>query len=330
MAKQLETFDNGDLPDALQVNNNINFSLGVSIVNNLDADIGVKLVNSGGVLLADETGINTANSDGVVCLVADTFIAGGTIYDNIDDSSIDATLWTTATGESGVVSENAERITVFAPGEIDSATLTSNGSGSNLNMNSGTTYVLFDLDHTDGGGTGKLQITNTSTTVDIYTFSDETRRAFLLKVDASGNLATLWHHTAKNTWTALATNIDISTVTTNKYFRLTIPPGGAYDRFDLYKICNYTTDATSELRTSAITNLVSSAKAFFSVYHFKNGSTDVTGEISLNSGSNFNAAVLNQLTTIDNAGTGMVLKAFLKTNNNGTPDEIDYLVGYAN
>ena len=329
MVNDVTKWTDGDILFAADLTVNINLPSGWSILNNLTATGAKSIPNTAGSSFQDESEIITASSEGVVCQLADTFIAGGTIYDNIDDSSIDSNLWTTATTSDGSVTEDTDAITVDSE-SVGSATLTSDGSGSNLNMNSGTTYVLFDETNSGGIGTQKVQITNTSTTVDIYDIpGNVSRRAYLLKVDASADTATLWHHTAANTWTALATDIDISTVTTNKYLRFEVIRTGSQVDMTIHKICSYTTDADSDLVTTTVNMTGTLSEAFNSIFHYKNGATAAVQSVSLDNGVGFTTTTNALLTTISSTGSQMQLKAVIKTNNNNTPDEIYYVVGYA-
>lgn len=306
---------------------------GWSIFNNISS-AGGSIPNTGGTDCVDESNVDTTNTDGVICQTGKTFIAGGTIYDNIDDSSISAVKWTTS-ATAGTVTENTESIN-FATNAGTTADLEITSDGSTpLNMNSGTTYVLFDMgDYTGAEASHEttINITNNTTTVAVYTTTgDISRKAFLLRVNASTDTADLWEHTAANTWNSLASGIDISSVTTNKYFRMrfrhTGSTGAATAR--LYKICNYTTDSDSELVTTAATLTGTLTDAFGTGAQYKNGSTDATFEVSLNNGTNYTSVDEGAITSIGTSGTQKKVKAILKTNNSATPDEMKYLVGYA-
>lgn len=271
-----------------------------------------------GDALLDESYLDST-STGVVCQTSDSFIAGGTIYDNIDDSSIDSNLWTTSGTSGGTVSENTERILLDNDGS-STALITSNGS-SGLNVTSGTTYVLFDYDGTNNGPTTytNWQITNTSTTVTVYQdTSSRTRTAYLLKIDADNDLASLWAHgSTAGSWTALATDVDISTVTTNKYFRIDKKDSDS----SLYKVCYYNTDADSYYIQDK--TVATSTYAYVTYSAVQQGGTAPVFEVSANGGTNYTEIADEGIGSLT-SGTSGKIRVTLKTNNDNEPDELEY------
>lgn len=271
-----------------------------------------------GDALLDESFMDTT-STGIVDQSSNCFIAGGNIYDNIDDSSIDSTLWTTSGTNGGTVSENTDYMLLDNDGS-STALVTSNGS-SGLNVTSGTTYVLIEYQDNNAPTTYTTwSITNTSTTVTVL--QDTTargRRVYLLKIDADNDLASLWlHGGTAGSWTALATDVDISTVTTNKYFR--IESKDADTR--LYKVCYYNTDADSYYIQSKTVG--TSTYAYVTYSAVQQGATAPVCEISANGGTNY--------TTISDEGIGSLtsgtsgkIRVTLKTNNDNEPDELEYI-----
>ncbi|PIU81019.1 MAG: hypothetical protein COS71_00380, partial [Candidatus Moranbacteria bacterium CG06_land_8_20_14_3_00_40_12] len=80
---------------------------------------------------------------------------------------------------------------------------------------------LFDMEAQTGSDSQyfKIQLTNGTTTVDVYSQYgniDISRTAFLMSVNNSTNKANLYSKNGVNTWAHMATDVDISSVTTNK------------------------------------------------------------------------------------------------------------------
>jgi hypothetical protein len=330
----LNTITSGiDTSFSTKLNRGIGKALVVGAISNLLAAGSTSTnVDSEVVGTIMNTEFDRDNSTSVYCDLTDSAIAGGTTYDNCNDSSIGAGQWTSSVSGAGSASEDTNRLAIDS-GKTGSVTLTSNGSSA-LNMNSGTYYVLMDLEINNVGGSFNIQVTNTTTTVSVYAASageDYSRRAFLLRVNSSTNRADLYHHSAKNTWTLLgAGNVDISTVTTNKYLRFNIngPGGGGSENNFIYirKISYYTSSSTGTVTTATKALPATSTSAAAGALFQKNGSTNPTFEVSANSGSNYTSATKDVLTTIGTSGTGGKIRVTVANNGNTTPDEI-YAIG---
>ena len=71
--------------------------------------------------------------------------------------------------------------------------------------------------------------------------------------------------------------------------------GGAAPTMDIFKVCNYSTDASSDLVLAVKDVLQTYTEAVASVLHYKNGSTSPTINISLNNGSNFTSGITGSM-----------------------------------
>lgn len=317
----LHTFSDGDVLEASQLNDSFDVAFYRGALKSLQP-----LSESSDLIMPNDTilntftsedsnSIDTSNTAACWSSVSNEYVAGGAIFDNIDDSSVDATLWST----SGTVTEDTDKITV----SDSPATLTSDGA-SGLNMNSGTTYVIMDLQTTDAGaGSGYIEITNGTTTVTVYTIPNPmARTVVILEVNATTNLVSVWLRTSSNTWNQVATDVDISAVTTNKYLRLR-SDAVQYDVL-LYKICSYTSDVKSYIITSSKTLPSTSTKVI--TWHDANNGD---GQATLNGTDWATEASTDIIDLTSYSGTSFKLRAAINTNGSETPDVIKYLCGVA-
>lgn len=181
------------------------------------------------------------------------YIAFCDVFDNFDNSSLDATKWnTTGTSGTGAVSEGTASVQLTATTDgsgTENAVLISNGA-SGLDMH-GTTQeiiVFYDMNATVGNNDSAsctIQISNGSTHVTVVSVSEnasntsETDNGYLRIVfDSATNTCAVWRARTTSTTPGgavtyaeevVSASLDVSAVTTNKYLRFiaTATEGGA-------------------------------------------------------------------------------------------------------
>jgi len=326
---------NGTIPDAIPVNESISYPLALSVLTHMNA---VFLISGfiqnpnthGSISFSDDLTHDT--SQAIYDTAYKVYVAGGNIFDNCSGSSIDSSKWST----SGEVSEGSGAITLSIN---DSTSYITSDGASGLNMNSGTYYVLFDMGTQAQSNFQyfKVQLTNGTTTVDVYSHYSEaynSRNVYLMSVNNSTNKANFYSKNGVNTWEHTVTDVDISTVTTNKYVRFYASnPADAYGYLYLYKICYYNSDLSNAVYSSMKTLSGTKTKALVSSGIYKNGSTTISNDagldVSLDNGSHYTTVLDSVMTSVTYSGTQMILKGTLQTNNNITPDELKWIVGIA-
>jgi len=325
----MHTFIAGTKAKASEVNENFEEVLNNTILSNLqDTYVNNKIHG-----IIEDDGItgtpvyDKENSSVVYCDVAKNYVAGGNILDACEGTSVDTNIWTTI-GSPITEADGVIVLNMNSSSGVDMS-ITSNGS-SGLNMNSGITYVVLRLEVNAYNNTYSntyITITNGSTEVDVCRIRDK-NSVFLLKVDASTNLANLYEHTGINTWNQIATNVDISTVTTNKYLKLRnyISRGNTpRSLLHVKKICYYNTDADSELITLKKDQYENAEQCWISGQVIQNGATSPTAEGSSNNGTNWYSGNKGQEIDLTTNSTELKGKLIVKTNNNLTPDEINFM-----
>ncbi len=316
---------------------NESFTLSCNALLNLKIDGTLDIEDANNIVLPcnTETSWNDTSSIGIFDAANATFIAGGNIYDNIDDSSINAVLWTTVTTGSGNVFEDTDKITIESDAtSTQPGALRSNGS-SGLFVDSGSLFVLMDMAFpavtTNSGDKATIRVKGDGGTVDVFVDNvntNQARKGWLLKIDADTDLANVWEHTDANTWTNVASDIDVSGAGANMYFEIEADTtvSARVCRILLYKVCQYTTDADSILLSDAQTIVTGKTLGFHYYRHYKNGSTDPTSRLSYNNGSNFTTTTQNEFVDGITTGTQLISEITIKTNNNETPDELGGVV----
>lgn len=188
--------------------------------------------------------VDTTNS---TCLYTENgLVAFCDVLDLFDDASFSATIWSSSVGTGTTLTEASGYVQIFA-NDTGNRTLSFISDGaSGLNCHGQNTEVIMglsmDLDQTNSGGgdaTFSIQLSNGTTHVTIYswqangsTTSVINNQYIRMVYDHSNTRADLWLiDRTTGTETLVADNIDVSTVTTNKYVRFlltTTQSGGQY------------------------------------------------------------------------------------------------------
>lgn len=266
-----------------------------------------------------DSGNSTVFTEGVDS-DADSYYSA-TSYDEFDDSSVDATLWATSTSGSGTVTEDTTEITAFAddPGSgTGVASFTTNGStGFDYRSPSGDSIILFKASFRAGTDAYcKLQMTNGSTTVDIGStlseISDESPGSayhyYRLVIDKSAETCTLYEDGS-----AVATDVDISSVTTNWYVRFltdTATPNGNASSTIVQYYRHITGSGNSKVYQSGDSSTggtVTAATLFVpsTSYAANDGTIAITMSAD---GTNFESPTINTQHEFSNTGTQMLVK----------------------
>lgn len=306
--------------------NGINNKLWVSLIK---TDINVFVQHAQSIVKSDEvlwTSLSSTLSNGAIDETNSTALVGGaadnskaiyfcTKFDDFEDASIDSTKWSTSTAGEGTVTESGGFINAYAGDllaapETGTATVISDGSsGLDFRSFSGNSEVVFYYEITDsstgnGTTTTQIQISNGTTHVDTTLTGSGYARIIFNK---TGETCDIY---ADDGASLLQNDLDISSVTTNWYIRLScfgnVPsnPGTATSRIKLQEI-GYV-DGSTGSSTAIFTDTAASTTATgLAVIETSNTtSTPVIG-FSADSGANFVTDSNENLINTSNTGTGI-------------------------
>ena len=99
-----------DTSFSTKINNNFGEALSSVAANNIITG-SIILEPIVGTKFTAQTDIDKASSQGIICNTSSRFIAGGSIYDTFDDSSISSLRWTTASS-NGSITENSTSLAI--------------------------------------------------------------------------------------------------------------------------------------------------------------------------------------------------------------------------
>jgi len=279
-------------------------------------------------------------SEGVVDEYFGVWVAGGNLYDSFGDASIDSTRWANSVTGDATITESGGNITLYMSGgalKTGDATLYTNGAN-DCGISTGVRYYLFSMSIARGGSssgsdcTFNIKVTNGTTSVSLGSFFvlAPYAKAWLLKIDATGALASLWIKDAANSWSAQATNVNISAATGTKKPMFFVTSGSTPANgfsIGINKFCYYDSGSNtdSDLITSTVTTPTSCQGVTGFFKHYKKGSVDPVLNVSLD-GSNYFVASNRLPYVFASSGTSLKGKLTIGTNGNSTPDEAGFFV----
>ena len=208
------------------------------------------------VVLGNKSATTYVDTTNTTCLYTEGgLVAFCDVLDLFDDASVSATIWNTSLTSSGTVTESSGRLDLDAPSSSDAAYALSNGA-SGLDIHGANAEILMEIEYdlSTGGSTTSatlyIQISNGATHVSVYSVSlvntsqGATGRGIVRVVyNHSGLTCDVFFTPFQSTYNSVgspdydytsklgeevlvADNVDVSTVTTNKYLRLGVATGG--------------------------------------------------------------------------------------------------------
>ena len=244
--------------------------------------------NTGSTIVASQSTDDTTNS---YYWDTDYYESSGGLYDDCADDSIDTDKWTTATTGAGSIGEGGGHIGLTGT------------SGGTATLTSKTAYTryCYCLQEDNDSGTTKVQISDGSNTVDIYSWGPDTLHTEVHHIRISGDSAYLSRNGA-----AEGSAINISSVTGNRFIRFYVAVNNS-DLIDLEWIrCS---DGISTVESTAVGSYTLSANASYFLLRPVYANT-VTASVSFD-GSNWqtvSAEEFGKRVAVTNTGTEFRVK----------------------